>query len=53
MYDARTMDLRMCCISIVASGHIMAVYFLAEMHSKGIGLKRSCNLAVEVIRSSL
>ena len=30
------------------TGYILAVYYLAEMHAEGKGVKRSCTLAVEV-----
>jgi len=30
------------------SSHVLAYYNLAQMHASGIGVLRSCNMAVEV-----
>lgn len=30
------------------SGHVLALYHLAQMHAQGLGVLRSCTTAVEV-----
>lgn len=33
------------------SGHILAIYNLAQMHAKGLGVLQSCNFAMALFKN--